>query len=46
MYKGMFGGNFGGTCDSRFSEAVREFTGWDGAVPRVLPIHDREEIKI
>jgi hypothetical protein len=35
----MFGGNFGYSSDSRFSEAVRELTGSPhyGAVP----IHDR-----
>ena len=37
----MFGGNYGATSDSRFSEAIRMATGRDfyGA----LPIHDRFE---
>ena len=37
----MFGGNYAGTCDSRFNEAVEKITGarFYGAVP----IHDRVE---
>jgi hypothetical protein len=35
----MFGGNFGYSSDSRFSEAVREVTGSPGY--GAVPIHDR-----
>jgi hypothetical protein len=36
----MMGGNYGGTCDSRFSEAVQHITGYGFGV---VPIHDRYE---
>lgn len=37
----MFGGNFGYTSDSRFSEAVRAI--YDGDFYGAVPIHDRVE---
>jgi hypothetical protein len=36
----MMGGNYGGTSDSRFNEAVQHITGFR---PGVVPIHDRYE---
>lgn len=36
----MMGGNYGGTCDSRFNEAVEKLTGHR---PGVVAIHDRYE---
>jgi hypothetical protein len=38
----MFGGNFAATSDSRFSEAVRKMTGFEG-FHGALKIHDRYE---
>jgi hypothetical protein len=35
----MFGGNYGGTSDSRFNDAVKSITGHPG----LAPIHDRYE---
>ena len=37
----MFGGNFGYSCDSRFSQAVRDLTGQPH--PGAVHIHDRYE---
>jgi hypothetical protein len=37
----MFGGNFAGTSDSRFSRAVEEIAG--SRQPNIVPIHDRIE---
>jgi len=36
----MFGGNYAGTSDSRWSSALRKTVGYD---PRVVPIFDRVE---
>lgn len=36
----MMGGNYAGTSDSRFNEAVQKLT---GSRPGVLPVHDRHE---
>lgn len=38
---GMFGGNYGGTSDSRFREAVEKLLGVFASGP--VPIHDRFE---
>lgn len=37
----MFGGNYAGTSDSRFTKAVEKITG--SPFSRALPIHDRIE---
>lgn len=37
----MFGGNYAGTCDSRFREAVEKITG--ARFYGTVPIHDRVE---
>jgi len=36
----MFGGNYAGTSDSRWSQELRKLLGYD---PRVVPIFDRVE---
>ena len=36
----MFGGNFAGTSDSRWSKELKKLVGYD---PRVVPIFDRVE---
>ena len=36
----MFGGNYAGTSDSRWGQALRKLLGYD---PRVVPIFDRVE---
>ena len=37
----MFGGNYAGTCDSRFGKAVEAFLGHKGV--QLVAIHDRVE---